>query len=278
MKISVIMTTYNRPDALKAVLEAMECQKGIDPADWELLIADDGSAEATRSLIEQFSSNSPLHIEHVWHEDKGFRAAEIRNRAAVRARGDYLVFLDGDCIPMQDFLVNHLKLAEPGKSVAGNRILLSKNYTGTLLASTNPIEPLDWGVMGWCMAKFTGKVNKSVGWLRLDLTDWRDRKASDWRIYRSCNIGLWKKDMLGVDGFDAGFSGWGYEDSDLAVRLLRYGVRFKDGRFAVPVLHLWHAENDRSSQDENWNRFEKSLNGDHIKALQGMSSLENEKI
>ena len=96
MKISVIMTTYNRPDALKAVLEAMECQKGIDPADWELLIADDGSAEATRSLIEQFSSNSPLHIEHVWHEDKGFRAAEIRNRAAVRARGDYLVFLDGD--------------------------------------------------------------------------------------------------------------------------------------------------------------------------------------
>lgn len=266
------MTTYNRPDALHAVLQAFERQQGIDPEEWELLIADDGSSEPTRLLIEQFSAQSPLQIGHVWQPDEGFKAAEIRNKAASRARSDYLVFIDGDCIPMTDFLVKHLELAEPGKSVAGNRILLSRKYTETLLASVNTLEPLGWGIAGWCMAKLSGKVNKSVGgWLRLNLKDWRDRKASDWRIYRSCNIGLWKDDLLAVDGFDASFSGWGYEDSDLAVRLLRHGVKFKDGRFAVPVLHLWHFENDRSSQAENWNRFEKSLHGNHVKAINGIS-------
>ena len=265
------MTTYNRPDALIAVLKALECQEGIDPAEWEVLIADDGSRDETRLLIERFSSESPLKIKHVWQADDGFRAAEIRNKAAVQAKSDYLVFLDGDCIPMPDFLVRHLELAEPGKSVAGNRILFSKSYTERLLASANPIEPLGWGIASWCMAKFSGKVNKSVGWLRLELKDWRDRKASDWRIYRSCNIGLWKEDLLAVDGFDASFSGWGYEDSDLAVRLLRHGVRFRDGRFAVPVLHLWHSENDRSSKDVNWSRFEKSLHSSHVKANKGLS-------
>ena len=273
MKISVIMTTYNRPDALLAVLKAFECQEGIDKKDWELLIADDGSAEETSLLIEKFSAESLLHIEHVWHPDEGFRAAEIRNKAALRAKNDYLVFLDGDCIPMPDFLVRHRELAESGKSVAGNRILLSKDYTEKLLASADPLEPLDWGVFGWCLAKLGGKVNKSVGWLRLGLKAWRDHKASDWRIYRSCNIGLWKDDFLAVDGFDADFSGWGYEDSDLAVRLLRHGIKFKDGRFAIPVLHLWHSENDRSSQSENWKRFESSINGKHIKANKGISHL-----
>lgn len=267
------MTTYNRPDALRAVLMALECQEDIDPTEWELLIADDGSGEETRLLIEKFSSESPLQIEHIWQPDDGFRAAEIRNKAAVRAKSDYLVFLDGDCIPMPDFLVKHLELAEPGKSVAGNRILLSRNYTERLLASADPIEPLGWGITRWCMAKFSGKVNKSVGWLRLDLKKWRDRKASDWRIYRSCNIGLWKDDFLAVDGFDSDFSGWGYEDSDLAVRLLRHGVKFKDGRFAVPVLHLWHSENDRSSQADNWKRFEKSLQGSHVTANKGVSRM-----
>lgn len=273
MKISVIMTTYNRPDALNAVLQALDCQKGIDPSEWELLIADDGSAEETKLIIEKFSASSLLQITHVWHPDKGFRAAEIRNKAAIRAKSDYLVFLDGDCIPMPDFLVKHLELAEHGKSVAGNRILLSKDYTERLLVSSNHLEPWEWGVAGWCLAKLSGKVNKSVGWLRLGLKAWRDRRASDWRIYRSCNIGLWKDDLLAVNGFDASFSGWGYEDSDLAVRLLRHGVKFKDGRFAVPVLHLWHSENDRSSQKENWKRFEQSLGGSNVRALQGISTL-----
>lgn len=228
-------------------------------------------------LIERFSASSPLQIEHVWQPDDGFRAAEIRNKTASRAKSDYLVFIDGDCIPMNDFLVKHLELAERGKSVAGNRILLSKEYTAKLLASDDSLEPLGWGITGWWMAKLAGKVNKSVAaWLRLDLKEWRNRKASDWRIYRSCNIGLWKDDLLAVDGFDASFSGWGYEDSDLAVRLLRHGVKFKDGRFAIPVLHLWHDENDRSSQAENWNRFEKSLNGEHVKALDGISMIPGE--
>ncbi len=273
MKLSVIMTTYNRPDALNAVLLALMRQTTVSPDEWEIIVADDGSAEPTRSVIQQFSKQGDVPVWHVWHPDNGFRAAEIRNRAAIRATGDYLVFLDGDCMPMPDFIAKHKAVAEPGKAVAGNRILLSKRYTSELLSSQNPIKPCNWNPFQWTGARWQGKVNKSVGWLRLDLEKWRDRKATDWRIFRSCNVGIWKKDFLKVDGFDAAFSGWGYEDSDLAVRLLRAGVTLRDGRFAVPVLHLWHADNDRNRQAENWKKFEMTLHGTHVRARQGVTGI-----
>lgn len=272
MKISIIVSTYNRPDALNAVLTGFLHQSGIERDEWELIIADDGSTDSTRLLIDQYKQLLGHKLKHVWHPDTGFRLAEIRNKAAVAAKGRYLVFLDGDCIPMRDFVYEHLRLAEAGKVVAGNRILLSRRYTGELLSSSSPDEPCSWGLFQWLGARMSGKTNKSLGWLRLDLDRFRNRRASDWRILRGCNIGAWREDFLNVDGFDASFSGWGYEDSDLAVRMLRYGSKFKDGRFAVPVLHLWHAEHDRSLQQENWNRFESSLNGTHIRALTGISS------
>ena len=273
MKISVIVSTYNRPDALNAVLAGFCQQKELDQNDWELIIADDGSREPTMRVIEQYRPFFGENLKHVWHPDNGFRLAEIRNKAALESAGDYLVFLDGDCIPMSDFVSQHQRLAESGKVVAGNRILLSKTYTSDLLISSRLNEPCSWGVFQWFLAKWSGKTNKALGWLRLDLEKYRNRRANDWRVLRGCNIGVWRKDFLIVDGFDASFSGWGYEDSDFAVRMLRLGVHIKDGRFAVPVLHLWHPENDRSSKTENWNRFERSLKGNRIEALKGISSL-----
>lgn len=271
MKISIIVSTYNRPDALNAVLTGFANQTGVDPKQWELIIADDGSIESTGLLIGQYKKIFGQGLKHVWHPDTGFRLAEIRNKASLAAEGDYLVFLDGDCIPMRDFVSEHLRLAETKKVIAGNRILLSESYTAELLSSAKPDNPCTWGPFQWLFAKMNGKTNKSLGWLRLGLDRYRNRRALDWRVLRGCNIGVWREDFMAVDGFDGNFSGWGYEDSDLAVRLLRYGVTFKDGRFAVPVLHLWHFENDRSSQGENWKRFEKSLNGKHVKANKGIS-------
>lgn len=274
MKLSIIVSTYNRPDALDAVLHSLQQQHGVQETDWEILIADDGSGVETARVVRHWQALLGKRLKHVWHEDRGFRLAAIRNRAAIKAEGDYLVFIDGDCVPFPDFVAMHLKLAEPGKSVAGNRILLAEGFTQELLTSSCPHAPALWSRWQWFKGWLGKDVNKAFGWLRLNLGAWRDRNAGDWRVYRGCNFGVWAHDFHVVDGMDEAFSGWGYEDSDFAVRLLRAGVRIKDGRFAVPVLHLWHRENDRSKQLENWQRFEASLNGTHVRATRGLSSLD----
>ena len=120
--ISVIVTTYNREDALDAVLRSLAAQSD---SDFEVVVADDGSGPATRELIAAWKAKLAVRLEHVWHEDRGFRAAEIRNRAILAARGGYCIFLDGDCIARPDFVATHRRLAEPGWFVTGNRILLS---------------------------------------------------------------------------------------------------------------------------------------------------------
>ncbi|MGB9043622.1 MAG: glycosyltransferase, partial [Pseudolabrys sp.] len=118
--ISVIVTTYNREDALDAVLRSLAQQN--DP-DFEVIVADDGSGPATAKLIDTWRAKIGHRLEHVWHADRGFRAGEIRNRAILAARGRYCVFLDGDCIVRPDFVANHRQLAEPGWFVTGNRVL-----------------------------------------------------------------------------------------------------------------------------------------------------------
>ncbi len=123
MKISVIITTYNSPAYLKKVLDGFLCQK-IAPD--ELIIADDGSGEDTAQLIESFSQILPFPLLHVWHEDQGFRLAKIRNEAIKQATGNYVIFLDGDCIPGRHFISEHILLSEKGFFCQGKRLLLTK--------------------------------------------------------------------------------------------------------------------------------------------------------
>lgn len=267
-KLSLIVTTYNRPDALRAVLDALACQK--DAGNFEVLIADDGSRPDTAELIASRIPAYPICLRHVWQEDKGFRAAAARNKAAVQARGDYLIFLDGDCLPLPDFCAQHRRLIEVGWCVAGNRVLLGEKFTPKLLNNPEPAHVVHWAGTDWKAAVKRGDANKGTACTRLPLGLLRKIGGRRWQRVRTCNLGVWRTDFIAVNGFDESFNGWGYEDSDFAVRLIRQGIRVKDGRFAVPVLHLWHKENDRSQQPENWARFEATLNGNHTRARQGL--------
>ena len=272
MKVSVIVTTYNRPDALAAVLEGFLCQRGMEDPDWEVVVADDGSGEDTRLIVERYQAKMPGRLLHAWQDDKGFRAAEARNLAVTKSSGEYLVFLDGDCIPCPDFLKEHMKLAETGWFIAGNRVLMSERCTWEYLSGlTKPVP--EWTWLDWFAFRRRGAINNALGWLRLGLTRFRKNKPNDWKLFRTCNAAVWRDDFFAVDGFDCAFSGWGYEDSDLAVRLIRYGLHVKNGRFSVPVVHLWHRENDRSHQGENLNRFVSVLSNSHsFRATHGVSS------
>lgn len=266
MKLAVIVTTYNRPDALAAVLEGYFDQADRD---FELIVADDGSSPETRALAEDCAKRAPFPLSHVWQEDRGFRAAAIRNRALARSAADYIVFTDGDCIPAPWFVAAHRALAERGWFVSANRVLLSEDFTRRVLAQKLPLQRWGWGP--WVGAWRRGDVNRLFPLLRLPLGPLRKLGASRWQGAKTCNLAAWRDDLQRVNGLDESYSGWGLEDSDLVVRLLRAGLRHKSARFAAPVLHLWHRENDRSRLPENQRRLDEILGSGRIEALRGLN-------
>ena len=266
--ISVIVTTYNREDALDAVLRSLARQT---EQEFEVIVADDGSAAATAALIEVWKGKLGRRLDHVWHEDRGFRAAEIRNRAILASHGTYCIFLDGDCIARPDFVATHRGLAETGCFVTGNRILLSRELTVNALRGN--LTPETWTFARWLAERRRGGINRLSALLHLPLGPLRRLRQREWRGARSCNLAIWRADLDRVDGFDADYSGWGKEDSDIIVRLLHAGVRRKDGVFATGVLHLWHAEAERGRLAENERKLSDSLAGDRIRARRGLSAL-----
>lgn len=263
--ISVIVTTYNRPDALQCVLTALCHQSSCD---FEVIVADDGSTAQTAQIIRQAQSGFKHTLQHVWQNDIGFRAAKIRNKAAAIAKGDYLLFIDGDCIVPDYFVQRHFKLAERGYWVAGNRLLLSKEFTAFLLAKQLPVY--DWRFMDWLKARIENKCNRLLPVLHLPLGPLRKLGCQKWQGAKTCNLAVWKQDFLQVNGFEEAYEGWGYEDSDLVIRLLRAGILRKQGKFYLPLYHLWHVDSDRSQHDVNELRLEAILHSNRIKAERGV--------
>ncbi len=266
--ISVIVATYNREDALDAVLRGLSAQS--DPG-FEVIVADDGSGPATGGVIEAWAPRIGHRLVHVRHEDRGFRLAEIRNRAILASAGEVCVFLDGDCIPRPGFVAAHRRLAEPSWFVAGNRVLLSEAMTTRILRDR--IEPERWALRSWASPRLKGEINRLLPLVSLPLGPLRRVAGGAWRSARGTNLAIRRSDLDQVDGFDAAFSGWGREDSDIIIRLMRIGIRRKDGRFATAVLHLWHPDNDRSRLAENEGMLEAVIRGQRVKATVGLSAL-----
>lgn len=253
-RAAVITTTYNRPDALAAVLDGLFAQ---DCGDFEVLIADDGSTDDTRQLIATYKQRAPFPLHHIWQEDLGFRPGAARNRALAATQAGYIIFIDGDCVPPPDFVRRHLALAERGRFLGGNRVLLSETFTRRALAERLPLHA--WGIGHWLCAWIKRDINRLLPLLRLPDGDFRRRHPRQWQGIKSCNLAAWRDDLVKVNGFDEAYSGWGLEDSDLVIRLINAGVLHKSARFATPLFHLWHRENDRSRLPENQRRLDALL-------------------
>lgn len=264
-RTAVIVTTYNRPDALAAVLAGYAAQRD---ARFELIVADDGSGPETRRIVDDFAACAPFRVKHVWHEDAGFRAAAIRNRAIAAADADYVIFTDGDCVPARDFVARHMQLAGRGWFSAGNRVLLSAAFTRGALDGNVALH--EKSAAFWLAAWLRRDINRLLPLVRLPDGSWRKSAPMRWRGVKTCNLAAWRDDLTRVNGFDETFSGWGLEDSDLAIRLLHAGVRHKNARFAAPLFHLWHAENDRSRLAGNQAKLDALLASDRSVAVAGL--------
>lgn len=192
-----------------------------------------------------------------------------RNLGAGQARGDYLVFMDGDCVPALRFVQMHQRLAEPGRFVNGSRVLLSQPLTRRVLARETELARL--GAADWLGLRARGDINKLSHLLRWPGAPGRVETRFRWRGIRSCNFGVWKSDYAAVNGFDESFSGWGHEDADLVLRLHNLGRQRKNGWLATEVFHLWHPENSRADEETNRNRVAARTESGIIRAEAGLA-------
>jgi len=144
MKLSVIITTYNAEEWLHKVLVGYSVQT-ID--DFEIVIADDGSTDKTKAVLDLFSNKFKYPIVHVWHEDKGFRKSEILNKAILKTNSDYLLFTDGDCIPRKDFVSIHLKNKEVNYFLSGGYFKLPMDVSKAI--TDNDIETQNCFNVSW---------------------------------------------------------------------------------------------------------------------------------
>lgn len=244
--VSVVVTTYNRSDALLAVLRGLVRQTDCK---FEVVVADDGSTEQEVRKFAESAVARQLRVIHVWHPDVGFTASRIRNRGVAAASGSYIVFLDGDCVPEVDFIARHKALAQAGCMVNGSRVLLSPGLTADVLNGNESV--VGRTLFYWVTAFLLGRASKFSGLLRLPDGHYRIRRNFTWKGIRSCNMGVWRTDFEKVDGFDESFVGWGHEDADFVLRLHNLGVRRKNGFCATEVYHLWHPEAARSQESKN---------------------------
>jgi len=269
MKISFIVLTYNRTDALLAVLRSLARQCNQDH---QIIIADDGSRQEQVQMLFDHCPTFECPVFHVWHPDVGFTIARARNLAVSHATGEYLVFLDGDCIPNLAFVAQHERLAEAGHFVNGSRVLLSQRLTADVIhnALDLPSQPAHF----WLHARLRGDCNKLLHLLGWPRHLFRVKKTFKWRGIRGCNLGVWKRDFLNVNGFDESFEGWGHEDADFVLRLSHLGIRRKNGFLATEVFHLWHPESKRDSESANKNRVMARMNTPLILAAKGFRELD----
>ncbi|MHB8949993.1 MAG: glycosyltransferase [Rhodoferax sp.] len=265
MKTAFIVLTYNRPDALLQVLRGLASQCGEQH---EVIIADDGSSRASIEAMQKGMPSFRCSVRHVWHPDTGFTASRARNLAAGSSAADYLVFMDGDCIPGPRFVGAHAALSETGFFLNGSRVLLSEHLTKLILTNEVDLNKVRWN--DWLRWRLTGDANKLIHLLHWLDAPFREDKVFHWKKIRSCNFGVWRRDFLRVNGFDESFQGWGHEDADIVLRLHNAGLQRKNGFCATEVYHLWHRENSRDNEMANRHLVTERLHTGLVRAVKGV--------
>lgn len=229
MFVSLLVSTYNWKEALVLSLRSVSAQT-VKPD--EIVIADDGSKDDTRQLIERLKLEIGIPIVHIWHEDKGFRLSAIRNRAIVAAKGDYIIQIDGDVILNKHFIADHLDVAERGYFVCGSRVGLGPHSTSHLLRGV--IDNPSYFKQGF-KYMFNG-IRSGV------LRHYLAKRYAQNNIphLRGCNMAFWKEDLLRVNGYNEDLTMWGREDAEIAYRLIHSGVKKMCLKMGGVQFHLYH--------------------------------------
>ncbi len=233
--VGVVISTYNNPVWLEKVLWGYSFQT---VKDLEIIIADDGSGQPTKDLINRFQTTSMLNIKHVWQEDEGFQKSRILNKAIVQAESEYLIFTDQDCIPRKDFVETHLHYAKYGRFLSGGYFKLPMSISLGLSIDDIRYElafDLKWLLKQGLKLSFKcTKLIENTFWGKL--MNVVTPAAASWN---GCNASGWKSDMLAINGFNEDMQ-YGGQDREFGERLWNLGLKSKQIRYSAICLHLDH--------------------------------------
>jgi glycosyltransferase involved in cell wall biosynthesis len=259
---SLIISTYNWPEALELCLLSILHQKKLPD---EIIIADDGSAAATREVVEAFQKRSPVPVHHIWQEDQGFRLAAIRNKAIASAKYDYIIQVDGDIILHSYLILDHLRFAKKNSFVRASRIYLDSALSKKMLYLKRSKTTI-WD---------KGVSNKTSG-LRLPFlwplfeTTYKNKGLERYEIH-GCNMAFWKQDAIAVNGYNEDFMGWGPEDKEFVARLLNSGREKRFLKMGGIAFHLFHPVNAKPRLEENEYLLKESIRLQHTFCKNGIN-------
>ena len=267
-RLAIVVSTYQWPEALNAVLRAFAEQSDRSFA---LVVADDGSGPDTKALVDGWRSSFGERLVHVWQPDEGFRLARVLNLGSLAVDADYLAFMHGESIPRRHFVRAIRLCIEPGWFVAGRRVDLSEALTARVLAQQLPVH--QWGMVAWLRSR--SHVGSVAALTRRDRRRVGARGVPEFiphdRSYGYL-LGVDRRDFERVNGYDMRFEGWGEEDVDIAVRLGRIGLRCGHAGPDGTLIHLSH-ESDVPVERPNWYRLQATEQSDRIEATEGLREL-----
>ena len=239
MNCSLIICTYNWPEALKLVLSSA-LNQSVKPN--EIIIADDGSIESTAKLVESFAKCSSIPIIHSWQKDQGCRISHSRNRAIARANFEYLIMIDGDTIIHRDFVKDHKRFARKRLYIQGSRVLLQSKLTKKILMKGEFCNPLF----------FSDDSKNKINMLRIPFVSilLSFLKNQNINRIRGCNYSMYRDDILAVNGFNEKITTWGREDSEFVQRLFNNGLKKQQLKFSGIQYHLYHKESSHNIEND----------------------------
>jgi glycosyltransferase involved in cell wall biosynthesis len=250
---SLIISVYNNIRALELILSSLAIQENQN---FEVLIADDGSGPNMHKMIEGYKQSSPLTITHIYQDDKGFRKTMILNEAIRQARSNYLIFIDGDCIPHSIFTNEHIAHKETNTVLCGRRVNLSKRFSDRITTEKILKKEIDKVSLKHVLDSWRGKSVRSThveeGFIFKNKLLRKFFSKGEPHIV-GCNFSLYRSMMEKINGFDENYNGPGVgEDSDIEFRLRLAGYKFKSVRNLAVLFHLHHTHTAESKQNEKY--------------------------
>jgi glycosyltransferase involved in cell wall biosynthesis len=237
---TILISTYNWPGGLELCLLSI-LQQTVLP--YEIVIADDGSTNETKNLIDGFRKKTGIPIKHIWHKDEGFRKTIILNEAVRNSSYPYIIQIDGDIVIHKKFIVEHLKNAAPGFFIRGSRILLTEAYTRQCLTGKKiNLSFFSKGVQHRFNAFHSAILSKII--LAFG-------KKTNPNNVIGCNLSFYKADFIKVNGYNNDITGWGREDGELAARFINSGVFKKQVKNLAIAFHMFHGHFSRDRDEIN---------------------------
>jgi glycosyltransferase involved in cell wall biosynthesis len=269
MEISVIFSTYNSEEWLEKVILGFSVQTFRN---FEIIIADDGSREATKNLIDKLRTEIDIPIIHVWQEDNGFQKSQILNKAILAATSDYLIFTDGDCIPREDFVEVHDKFREKGYFLSGGYFKLPMDIS-KLISKDDIINQRCFDLQ-WLKANGLPSSLKNIKFLASGIAskvlNFVTPTNASWNGHNSSG---WKQDLMEVNGFNQEMQ-YGGQDRELGERLFNKGLKSKQIRYSAICVHLDHKRGyvNEETWKKNYAIRENTRNNKVIKTPIGIDS------